>query len=103
MSNIEENRPRCDMFSLSLYKMVVDSVEGEREGFQVDQHTHDDMYTVDGLATGAQYEGPQRGAHEEDEGHHAVEDRERHLAGRQVVTVVTLEDFNLERKCSLLF
>lgn len=72
MSNIEENRPRGDMFPLSLNKVVVDAVEGERQGLQVHEDAHDDVDAVDGLAAGAQDEGPQRGAHEEDERHHAV-------------------------------
>ena len=80
MRNIEENRPSRDMFSLRLYKMVVDPVEGEGQRLQVDQHTHDDVDPVDGLAAGAQYEGPQRGTREEYQRHHAVQNREGHLA-----------------------
>lgn len=72
MRNIEQDRPSSDMFSLRLYEVIVDSMEGERECLQVDQDTHDDVYSVDGLATRAQDEGPDGGAHQEYQRHHAV-------------------------------
>lgn len=52
MRNIEQDRPRRNMFTSCFDKMIIDAMECQGESLQVDQHTHDYMYPVHWLPAG---------------------------------------------------
>lgn len=79
MRNIIKDSPRSHMFAPGLYEMVVDRVEGQGQRLQIHQHTHNDVYSVYCMATGAKNERPETSAQEEYERHHAVQCWQRHF------------------------
>lgn len=78
------------MLPLDLDKVEVDGVEEQRQGFKEHQTGHQVVNLKHWMATLAQYEHPEDAGEQEQDGHHEVQGGQRHLTGRQIISVVIL-------------
>lgn len=65
MRYVIEYSPSCDMFTSCLYEMVINSMEGQRHGLQIDKYTHYNVNSVYFMSACLQNKRPEACTQEE--------------------------------------